>query len=53
MQKLEKLDAAVDDLRRRYGHNIIQRGNVVLDKDFSLLSPKEENTIHPVPFFAG
>lgn len=49
----EKLDAAVDDLRRRYGHNIIQRGNVVGDKDFSLLSPKEENTIHPVPFFAG
>ena len=53
MQRLEKLDAAVDDLRRRYGHNIIQRGNVVKDKDFSLLSPKEENTIHPVPFFAG
>ena len=52
-EKLEKLDAAVDDLRRRYGHNIIQRGTVVLDKDFSLLSPKEENTIHPVPFFAG
>lgn len=52
-ERREKLDAAVDDLRRRYGHNIIQRGNVVLDKDFSLLSPKEENTIHPVPFFAG
>ncbi len=53
VQRREKLDAAVDDLRRRYGHNIIQRGNVVMDKDFSLLSPKEENTIHPVPFFAG
>ncbi len=53
LQRREKLDAAVDDLRRRYGYNIIQRGNVVLDKDFSHISPKEDHTIHPVPFFAG
>ncbi len=52
-QRLEQLDAAVDDLRRRYGHNIIQRGNVVKDKDFSQISPRDDNTIHPVPFFAG
>ncbi|MBQ6950275.1 MAG: DNA polymerase IV [Clostridia bacterium] len=43
MLRLEKLDAAVDCLRKRYGPGIIQRGNVVLEKDFSMLNTKMEN----------
>ena len=51
--KKERLDQAIDDLRRRYGHNILQRGVVLADQAFAALNPKEDNTIHPVPFFRG
>ena len=51
--KRENLDRALDGLRRRYGHNVVQRGVVLADPVFAALSPKEDNTVHPVPFFAG
>ena len=51
--KKERLDQTIDDLRRRYGHNILQRGIVLTDSAFAALKPKEDNTIHPVPFWAG
>lgn len=51
--KKERLDRAIDDLRRRYGHNIVQRGAVLSDPVMAALKPKEDNTIHPVPFWAG
>ena len=49
----ERLDQTIDDLRRRYGHNIVQRGVVLTDPSFAALKPKEDHTIHPVPFWAG
>ncbi len=51
--KKENLDRAIDDLRRRYGHNIVQRGVVLNDPAFAALKPKVDHTIHPVPFWAG
>ena len=51
--KKEKLDRAIDDLRRRYGHNVVQRGVVLTDPTLAGLKPKEDHTIHPVPFWAG
>lgn len=51
--KMEKLDRAIDGLRCRYGHNIVQRGVVLADQAFALLKPKEDNTIHPMTFFRG
>ena len=51
--KRENLDRTLDGLRRRYGHNVVQRGVVLADPVFAALSPKEDNTVHPVPFFAG
>lgn len=51
--KKERLDQAIDGLRRRYGYNILQRGVVLADPDFAVLSPKEDHIIHPVPFFRG
>ena len=51
--KKERLDQAIDDLRRRYGHNVVQRGVVLTDAAFAVIKPKEDHTIHPVPFFAG
>ena len=51
--KKEHLDQAIDDLRRRYGHNVVQRGVVMTDASFAMLKPKEDHVIHPVPFWAG
>lgn len=51
--KLEALDSALDGLRYRYGHQIIQRGVVLLDEAYARINPVEEHTIHPVAFYAG
>ena len=50
---LETLERSIDDLRRRYGHQIIQRGVVLMDTGYSQINPVDEHTIHPVPFYAG
>lgn len=52
-QRLERLDGALDGLRRRFGHQVVQRGLVLTDKGFAQINPKEEHTVHPVPFFRG
>ena len=52
-EKAELVDAAVDSLRNRYGNQIIQRGVVLTDSAFASINPKDDHTIHPVPFFAG
>ena len=49
----ETLERSIDDLRRRYGHQILQRGIVLTHQRFAQINPKEDHTIHPVPFFAG
>ena len=49
----ETLERSIDDLRRRYGHQIIQRGVVLCDKGYAKINPVEEHTIHPVPFYIG
>lgn len=40
----EKLDQALDGLRKRYGHQVVQRGVVLADKELASINPKEENT---------
>ncbi len=52
-ERLEHLDQALDSIRRRFGHQVMQRGVVLADKAFSQISPKDDHTIHPVPFYAG
>lgn len=46
----ETLERSVDDLGRRYGHQILQRGVVLTHQRFAQINPKEDHTIHPVPF---
>ena len=50
---LEQLECSIDDLRRRYGHQVVQRGVVLTDRSYAHINPVEEHTIHPVPFFSG
>lgn len=50
LQKLERLDKAVDTLRERYGYFSVQRGIMLTDRELSNLDPKRDHIIHPVGF---
>ena len=49
--KAEKMEKAVDELRRRFGHFIIRRGIEYFDKNLTMLNPKQEHIIHPLSYF--
>lgn len=45
-EKCKKVDAAVDDIRRRFGYHSIQRGLMYKDLALSSLDAKSEHTVH-------
>lgn len=47
--KREQLDRALDGLRKRYGHHVVQRGVVLADKQLARINPKDDHmeTFHP------
>lgn len=49
--KQEKLERAVDSIRRRFGHYAIYRAIVESNPTLTHISPKDEHTIHPVGYF--
>ncbi|MCH5286176.1 MAG: DNA polymerase IV [Christensenellaceae bacterium] len=49
-EQQERMDAALDGIRRRFGHTIVQRGVVLADSAFARINPKEDHVIHPVGF---
>ena len=49
--RLETLENSIDDLRRRFGYHIVQRGIIFEDKKLTGINPKDDHTIHPVNFF--
>jgi DNA polymerase-4 len=49
-EKLERLEYAVDDIRRRFGHRAIGRALLSSDNLLGKLNPKLEHTIHPVGY---
>lgn len=52
-EKWERIDAAVDHLRRRYGYMSVRRGVVCCDPLLGRINPKDGHTVHPVGFFGG
>ena len=52
-EKELNLAHSIDEIRRRYGHLSIQRGIIMAEKPYSDINPKDDHTIHPVPFFTG
>ncbi len=50
VQKQEKLEAAVDCLRGRYGYFSLRQGRMFVDEQLSDLNPKEDHIIHPEGF---
>lgn len=49
-EKLQDLEVAVDDIRKRFGYFSIQRGLMLSDSDLSNLNAKDDHIIHPVGF---
>ena len=50
-EKQRRLDAAVDQLRKKYGNNVIQSAIVYKDPKMRDMDIKGEHTIHPYSFF--
>ena len=46
-ERMMKVDAAVDDIRRRFGFYSIQRGLMLGDTVLSAVNAKEDHTVHP------
>ena len=54
MLKKENLEKVVENLRSRFGYNIITRGSVCVNKKFKELNPEHvTHTIHPYSYFNG
>lgn len=49
----EKMDKAVDEIRRRFGYFSIQRAFMYQDKILSKLDAQGSHTVHPVGYFNG
>lgn len=47
----EKLDTAIDELRRRFGNNCVVWGPQAIDPTAWELDAKRDNVVHPVSFF--
>jgi len=47
----EALAQTIDCLRERFGHYSVQRCSMLLDRDLTGFSPKEDHVIHPVSYF--
>ena len=52
-ERQEKLDRAVDDIRRRFGYFSIQRAFMYRDRLLMNLDAKGDHTVHPVGYFHG
>ncbi|EDO57726.1 DinB/UmuC family translesion DNA polymerase [Clostridium sp. L2-50] len=50
-EKMMKADAAVDDIRRRFGYYSVQRGLMYMDSYLSKINAKEDHTVHPHGYF--
>lgn len=49
--KLEKIDEALDQIRRRFGYKSIHRAIMYTDRNLSRINPCEDHTIHPHGYF--
>jgi DNA polymerase-4 len=46
----DSLECAIDDIRRRFGHDSVRRGLMLKDSSLSSLNPKEDHAIFPVSY---
>jgi DNA polymerase-4 len=54
LERNQSLERTIENLRGRFGYNIIRRGNIMTNENLSILNPHSEiHIIHPVGFFKG
>lgn len=54
LERNQHLERTIENLRDRFGYNIIRRGNILSNENLSTLNPTSEtHIIHPVGFFKG
>lgn len=54
LEKKQSLEITIENLRGRFGYNIIRRGNILSYEELSPLNPQSEiHIIHPKGFFKG
>ena len=51
--KWERIDAAVDHLRERYGYMSVRRAVTCTDQQLGSINPRDDHTVHPVGYFGG
>lgn len=51
--KWERIDAAVDRLRQRYGYHSVRRARMYADPVLGGINPRDDHTVHPVGYFGG
>ena len=52
LEKQQKLENTIENLRSRFGYNIIRRANILENENLATLNPTTEtHIIHPVGFF--
>ena len=52
-EKQEKMDRAVDEIRRRFGYFSVQKAFMYQDKALACLDAQGTHTVHPVGYFNG
>lgn len=52
-EKWERIDAAMDRLRQRYGYMSIRRAVTCADPELGRINPRDGHTVHPVGYFGG
>ena len=52
-EKWERIDAAMDHLRQRYGYMSIWRAVTCADPQLARINPRDDHTVHPVGYFGG
>lgn len=51
LTRMERLEATIDDLRRRFGHYAVSRASLLGDQKLNAINPKDDHVIFPVGYF--
>lgn len=52
-EKQEKMDRAVDDIRRQFSYFSVQKAFMYRDKALASLDAQSSHTVHPIGYFNG
>lgn len=49
----ERIDAGMDNMRKKYGFSCIRRGLTGIDRSLGEFNAKDDHVVHPIGFFGG